>query len=35
MDNFEEALDKIPLNEQGQTSKDGRYIISIFEYIFL
>ena len=25
MDNFEEALDKIPLDEQRQTSKDGRY----------
>lgn len=25
MDNFEEALDKIPLNELGQASKDGRY----------
>jgi len=24
MDNFLEALDKIPLNEQGQISKDGR-----------
>ena len=26
MDNFVEALDKIPLNELGQASKDGRYI---------
>ena len=25
MDNFEKALDKIPLDGLGQTSKDGRY----------
>ena len=28
MDNFVEALDKIPLDKLGQTSKDGRYSLN-------